>query len=566
MSRNKIALLLTSAICGVSAFGAASSASAADVNGGGASLPAPYIRGSADCYGVKADLIERDATGGTNPTLTTLADFNYTGTPAFDCATTTVDASTRVLYSSTGSGRGIAAHMSHDPAFYGDTSLTAGVQLFASVQYNLSETSLSATNVAAYNNGGTVGSGTTAVTMVAPGGTPGVGQYANPKEKYGALVQYPFLIAPVTIAYDPVYKKVRQGNGTIKEYKFRINGARGDGSGGLRLDAVTYCKIFNGQITDWNHADLTALNGGVSLRDPKDPVPEGSWSQTLQIAGRLDSSGTTSLWTRHLAAVCEGLSGNAYADSTSTLPATLISAGAIYDKNTANTTVTGTPGIYVRADGNGGVAKYIDFTVEPTMTAGNTVTQGRIAYLGPDYVLPAVVFTAANTYNLNTATLQNANGDWVAPSPDAAIKSFGTRLPPDSNSKGKYDAGSTDPRSRTQPADWVEPASKTSPLANPTAARGYPIVGTSNLLAYTCYADKNQFKGLFGYLKWYNDSAMVNDAKLGILAESGFAPMPKSWTTAIRETFLGNGSGLNLAIAQVGTGNSGCTVPGVVGG
>jgi len=563
MSRNKNALMLTSAICAAVAFGGgAAQAAVADVFGGGASLPAPYQRGAADCYGVKTALIERDATGGTAPVATTIADFNYTGTAAFDCAATTVDANTRIFYSSTGSGRGIAAHMSHSPSFYGDTDpVTAGVQLFGSVQYNLSETSVSATNVNAYNNGGTVGSGSTAVVMVAPGATPGVGQFSNPKEKYGSLIQYPFLIAPVTIAYDPVYKKVRQGNGTVKEYVFKISASRS--TGGLRLDQDTYCKIFNGQITNWNDPALTALNGGVSLRDPKDPTPEVSWSVPLQITGRSDSSGTTSLWTRHLAAACSGVAGNAYADSTSTLPAGLI--GATYNKTLDNTSTAGTPGTYVIADGNGGVAKYIDFTALPGVNSGDSVIQGRIGYVGPDFVLPAVLFTQANAYNLNTATLQNASGAWIAPTASAAADSFGSRLPPDSTSKGKYDAASLDSRDRANPADWVEPASKTSPLANPTAPKGYPIVGTSNILLYTCYADMNQFKGLFGYLKWYNDSLVVNDKALGILAESGFAPMPKSWTTAIRETFLGNGSGLNLSIAKDGTGTSGCTAASVVG-
>jgi hypothetical protein len=50
------------------------------------------------------------------------------------------------------------------------------------------------------------------------------------------------LVAPVAIAYDPVYKKVRQGDGSVKEYKFRINRTRADGSGGLHLDADTIAK------------------------------------------------------------------------------------------------------------------------------------------------------------------------------------------------------------------------------------------------------------------------------------------------------------------------------------
>jgi len=558
--------MLTSAICATSAVGVGvASAQVTDVFGGGASLPAPYMRGSADCWGVKADLIERDATGGTAPVATTISDFNYTGATPFNCATTTVDATGRILYSSTGSGRGIAAHMSHSASFYGDTDpATSGVQLFPSVQYNLSETSLSSTNVSAYNNGGTVGSGSTAVVMVAPGATPGVGQYANPKEKYGNLVQFPILIAPVTIAYDPVYKKVRQADGSVKEYKFAIAAPRADGSGGLRLDQDTYCKIFNGQITNWNDTALKTLNSNKSLKDATDPTSAGSWSVPLQITGRSDSSGTTSLWTRHLAAACASVTGNAYADSTSTLPAGLI--GATYNKTLDNTSTAGTPGKYVVADGNGGVAKYVDFTALPGVNSGDSVTQGRIGYLGPDFVLPAAAVTGSNSYNLNTATLKNASGFFVAPSPASALTSFGNRLPPDSTSNGTYDPASLDTRSRANPADWVEPASKTSALANPTASRGYPIVGTSNILLYTCYADSKKFTALTRYLSWYESALTVNDAKFGILGSSGFSAMPSAWRKAIRDTFLANSIGLNLNLAKVGTGTSGCAVSGVVGG
>jgi len=563
MSRNKFALMLTSAICATSAFGAgAANAAVADVFGGGASLPAPYQRSAADCYGVKTDLINAAAVGATNPGLVTIADFNYTGAVPFNCATSTVNANVRIFYSSTGSGRGIQAFGSHDPLFFGDIDPnTSGIQTQGSVHYALSETSINSAQVGFYNGGGLF---TTGVTVVAPGATPGTGQYANPKEKYGNMIQYPFLIAPVVIAYDPVYKKTRQADGTIKEYKLNLFRTYVRSSGGLRLNQDTYCKIFNGQITNWNDPALKVLNNNYSLKDPTDPVSTASWSVPLQIVGRSDSSGTTSLWTRHLAAACASVTGHAYSDSTTTLPASL--QGVVYDKATANTTVAGTPGVYVRAAGSDGVAKYIDFTAVPGLTTGDSVTQGRIGYVGPDFALPATLTTLANEYNLNTATLQNASGAFVAPTPAAAAQSFGSRLPPDSTSKGAYDPASLDPRSRANPADWVEAASKTSALANPTAATGYPIVGTSNILLYTCYANSSQFNGLFGYLKWYNTSPVVIDSTTGILAGSGFAPMPLTWRQAINDTFFTNKSGLGLFMTTKGKAGSGCTATGLVGG
>jgi hypothetical protein len=189
-----------------------------------------------------------------------------------------------------------------------------------------------------------------------------------------------------------------------------------------------------------------------------------------------------------------------------------------------------------------------------------------MGYLGPDYVLPAASVTLTNNYNLHTATLKNSSGKWIAPSASSAAESFGSRLPPDSTANGAYDPASPDSRSRSQPADWVEPASKTSALANPTAANGYPIVGTSNILLYTCYTTKVKRDALVGYLQWYNNNGIVTDKDLGILAASGFAPMPSAWRKAIGDTFLTNKAGLNLNISKVGTGTSGCTAAGVVGG
>ena len=53
-------------------------------------------------------------------------------------------------------------------------------------------------------------------------------------------------------------------------------------SGGLRLDQDAYCRIWNGQITNWNDARLKALNGNVSLQDPQDVADNGvaGWNST----------------------------------------------------------------------------------------------------------------------------------------------------------------------------------------------------------------------------------------------------------------------------------------------
>lgn len=542
------------------------------VYGNGASLPAPYFRQAADCYSVKTDLIF----DGNPPVLQTVPDFNFTGTPAQDCATTDYIANDKVVYKSTGSGGGIAAYFSHDPARAGDIDPADGVQLFPTINYALSETSLGTNDVAAYNNGGTV----QGVTVVAPGVTPGTGQYRNPKEAYGAMVQFPLLIAPVTIAYDPVYKKIRNGDGSISEYSLNLRYPRADGSGGLRLSQAAVCAIFNGDIVNWGDSRLKALNGNRSFVDLSDP---GSFTVPLQIVGREDSSGTTSLWTRFLANACASYSGNAYNDSTSRLPGVYVDSsgstrttsspkdlvGAVWNKSSNNAGAgrvfyagndAEVPGKYTLANGNDGVAKYIDFTVEPGATAGNLVRQGRIGYVGPDFVLPGVLYTQANNYNLQTADVQNVAGAYRAPTATTLRSAFGAVLPPESDANGNYVpntaclSGDVSASCRNQPQDWVQAASKNVPLANPTGSLSYPIVGTSNMLLYSCYASDAARTPLVGFLSFYFKSATINNTALGLLASSGFQPITTPWRKAIIDSFVTSTdpNGTQLTIARRG--------------
>ena len=540
------------ALAGGAIFATDASASSSDIYGAGSSLVAPYARQAGDCYAEPTQLIFK----GTPPSFVSVAPFNYVNPPhSQDCSTTHVKTDRTIHYISTGSGTGIAGIFSHDPTKYG--FVDAGqTQYFPEVHFGMSDAGLSTTDVGIYNGGG-VEQG---VTVVAPGVTPGAGQYGNPKELYGPLVQFPISIDPVAVAYDPVYKKVYTG-GTPTTYKFNIHVPRADGSGGLHLDAATYCKIFNGQITNWNDPALKALNGHTSLEDPADPTPTASWSVPLQIVGRSDSSGTTSIFTRHLANVCAALSGNAFADGATTLPSGL--AGGVYDKTQVNNAAPGeTLGKFTEANGSDGVAKYVAFTTDPDSTT-TTITQGRLGYLGPDFALPAVLNTAANTYGLNTASLKNASGQFEAPTAGTAQKAFATIAPPQSDASGHYD--NTQPGDRTAPDSWVQPVSKTSPLANPTTSGSYPMMGTTNFLGYTCYKNAGQLSSVNGFITWYFGQQINTDSVNGILAKAGLAPVPMAWRTAIKETFTNNSQSLGLNFAKVGTAGA-CSVAGVTGG
>jgi phosphate transport system substrate-binding protein len=574
MSNLKRNMLRTAciAICGTASMATGAYAAAGDIYGGGASLIAPYARQQMDCYALPTQLIIQ----GTPPTFQSETPFNYAGFGATlkdsqDCAIAHIVTDRTIYYDSATSGTGILSIFSHDPTKYGTISASA-TQYFPSVQFAFSETPLASADVTTYNTGGTETQGSSSVVVVAPGVTPGAGQYGNPDQLYGALVQFPVSIDPVAIAYDPVYEKVYNPSNPSSPttYQFNIAYPRSNASGGLRLNAETYCKIFNGQITNWNDPALKKLNDNKSLEDPTDPTPAASWSVPLQIVGRGDSAGATSILSRNFSAVCPTrITGNDYPSGASKLPSAL--QGPSYSSSNANyPAVTGeTLGKFTLATGIPGVTKYVAFTALPSDGIGadnpTTIIQGRITYVGSDSVLPAVLVNNSNTYGLNSATLQNASNQWISPTEAGAKAAFSVISPPQSAINGDYDPSITANGLRTNPYAWVQGLAPTSPLANPTTSGSYPIVGTANFLGYTCYANSTQEKTVTGYLNYIGTAHINTDPVNGILAQAGLAPLPTNWWTAITQTFVNNKSGLGLNISKTGSAGA-CAATGIIGG
>ena len=272
---SKLKLLMGASALVAAATGLAAPASAqvtSQVYGGGSSLIAPYLRQAEDCYGNPLGQFVVKGSSTTNPTHQSVTPFNYTGVPPQNCATTHVDTTFQLNYISTGSGTGIKGFFADNPSmFWGDAghpAATPGLP-YPSIDYANAETAMQLPNpmtgaagdVQAYSN--TTSTCVTSPTTGYSYATPqGACNFAAPGPLYGAMIQIPLLITPVDVAYDPVYKRVRNADGTVTSYHFHIAHPRADGSGGLVLDAATYCNIFEGQITDWNQIP-TSLNGGV---------------------------------------------------------------------------------------------------------------------------------------------------------------------------------------------------------------------------------------------------------------------------------------------------------------
>ncbi len=535
--------------------------------GGGSSLIAPYIREAADCFADKIDLGSNGKSATTN-----IASFNYSGNPPATCGKKgLVKPNNVVSYISTGSGRGFLGYFSHNPLYSmgqgnKDTWLFDGTSTAATpqsanpyyatkVDFAAADAGLPRTDpnfggdINTYVNGGYVSANKisikiaqqngTAPTGAAPSGTIVTTLYPNPLKTYGPAVQIPLLVAAPVVAFSPVYKKVRTSATAITFYRFSTAATPGS----LKLTNPQLCSIFTGQISNWNQLPTTTVN-----KDPRDPA---AFSVPLQIVGRSDGSGTTSIVYRHLAKVC----GTAVytTDASGNVPAKLPSTlqGAVVDPANPNAAPAGeTPTKFTLANGSGGVANYLAFLAVPA-TVGAQVVQGRVGYIGEDFVLPYVIQNNQNQYGLFSASLQNAKGAFVASTPSAAATAASVVTPP-------VGANRADPAANTTNVAWVSAANINSPLANPTTAGSYPLVGTTNGLFYQCYADATEASLVRSFLSWYYSSPIVNDTTKGILAKNGFAPVSSAYSAAITDTFITNGSKLGLDIEQTGT-NAACT-------
>lgn len=156
----------------------------------------------------------------------------------------------------------------------------------------------------------------------------------------------------------------------------------------LKLSRATYCSIADGSIKTWNDPKIAKDNAGAKL--PSTPIT---------FVFRSDGSGTTAIFTKHLAKACPGWKPG---------------SGKSIEWPTGQ-----------GAKGNEGV------------TAQIKQAPGAIGY---------VEFTYARENQLDMASLQNKAGDFVTPTPEAAAKSLEGEKPneqfvisvPDPAGKGAY--------------------------------------------------------------------------------------------------------------------------------
>ncbi|MFM9976621.1 MAG: substrate-binding domain-containing protein [Sphingomonadaceae bacterium] len=267
---------------------------------------------------------------------------------------------------------------------------------------------------------------------------------------------------------------------------------------------------------------------------------------------------------------------------------------AVTATNCAAASVVNTPGLFIVADGSTRLEAAIR---DGNAANGSLVTlasgvriNGKVGYIGGDFTAPTP------GRSLHSAALQVGVGAAFAmPNAVTSGQAFGTVFPPQSIAgSGFYNvsdsrnvfkdltnvalptdtaaqiAAKVERVNRSNPLHWVNilypanfdlagnptlPARPT--LANPTA--GYPVVGTANILTYTCFSSQAKVHGIANFLQYVMGRVTKKNAiggspasinlsantfpgtgapTLGILSKSNTATIPAGWRTAVVETFL----------------------------
>ncbi len=563
-----------------------------ELRGAGASSITTILVQSLNCVGNPGAGLNK---AGTNTgSLSTVAPGFYQPTvpsaakPTQDCNTQEIQPDFEGRYVATGSGTGRAFWRLFSDQLPGTTASNINpFGTWTNVQFAFSDAPASASDLTAY-----AANANSAVN------------------KAGAAIQFPLYSLPVAVAYDAKYG-VRNGNDLTFNVKstFITKDSLGNPTGGLRLNKSAYCKIFNGEITNWNSPALNLLNGGNSttatrtLKDADDS--DARWDADgapIRLVGRIDRSGTTDIFTRHLAAACTPfVAVNKFSNAAESLPyqvsvpggftATIDMTGFRSDTSYkpsstspalfAGTTVQGisgaffnrttqaivtsqgaeAPGLFLLADGSSGVRDAIKFAPDQASPSEpTTLLNGKIGYIGADFVAPAPNAT------LFSAALQvGASTVFAGPTAANATLAFGSGttalLPPQAvAASGAFSTADTrtnsltgTPVDRANPLDWTDVlyANPANTLANP--AKGYAITGTTQFLGYTCYATDAKRFGIVEFLSLNFGKITKNSVNTpvsidlfkgtattsrGLLAKAGIAPIPAGWQTAINETFL----------------------------
>ncbi|PQV46062.1 substrate-binding domain-containing protein [Paraburkholderia sp. BL21I4N1] len=362
-------------------------------------------------------------------------------------------------YYSVGSGAGQNAFLGNQPTFFAPG-------LTGTVDFANSDAALTTAQITSYQ----AGLGTT----------------------NGPLIQIPYIVTPITF---PVINAPAVTSTTTPQ-------TTPGQAHSIALNDDDLCGIFSGNFTDWSQ---------VTDPEKKTLYPAGA----IKVVYRADSSGTSELLTRHLAAVCPASS------------ATKAGVTFVDSLTFSNSFPSGVPANFVAATGSGGV--------KTQLTSYLAAGTAAVAYLSPDYTNTFLAPSSSSaSAQLQVASLLNAkNSTYYAPTSANATTALGSVAPP--ATKGLA----------SSPANWVPTSGATyTALANP--ASGYPVSGTSQIILSQCYASAAVTTAVHDFL---NDH-FTSSTFAAVVHGNGFDTVPSTYQTAISNEFLSNAKSWNLDIGN----------------
>ncbi|HDR9583597.1 TPA: substrate-binding domain-containing protein [Burkholderia stabilis] len=367
-------------------------------------------------------------------------------------------------YYSVGSGAGQNAFLNNQPTFFGVGANTTSAVYFAN-----SDAALTTAQIVSYN-----------------ASTIGINS--------GSLIQIPYIVTAITV---PVVNAPAVTSSVTPQ-------TTPGQAHSIALNDNDLCGIFSGKLTDWNQV-INPETGSVYT----------TASKPIKVVYRSDSSGTSELLTRHLAAVC-------------TTANTASGVKFIDSLTFANMTAfpNGVPLNFVRASGDGGARA----SLASLWSAGSAA----VAYLSPAFTntflaSQSTVVTSSGALQLPIASLYNSsNSTYYAPTYANATTALGTISAP------------------SNPADPYAWAPVSGPayaaLSNP--AWGYPVSGTSQIILSQCYADPAVATAIHDFL----NNHYTNTSYASLIRGNGFDTVPASFKASIVANFLSNANNYNLDI------------------
>jgi len=314
----------------------------------------------------------------------------------------------------------------------------------------------------------------------------------------GQFIQIPMLGTPIAIPF-------KNNVNTVYAPANALNVATT-----LVLTDADVCGIFSGKITNW------ANTAGGSFEHA---------AGAITVNYRADNSGTSFLFTQHLAKVCTaGTDGGVFTGKApSQTFANFFGGTPVVSGKTTSIDPTRIPvgAKFVGNSGSGGVAGAINGQAS------------AIGYLSPDFT--GVASAPAVTYALPVASMTNAQSK----------RNYQPTIGATTIALANAGAGSTNPLAPTTLAaaqnqlSWVP--------ALPIVNDGYPIVGYTNWLLPTCFKTPAIASALQGFL-FKHFTGQYNTQ----ISSGGFTTVNyNNYNAAIKNNFLTDQTGYHLTIQSV---------------